>query len=245
MCAALIGVTTALMPGQSGQTDWYATPISYLKAVQAAGGIPVLLPALLPEDDLASALARLDGLLLTGGGDIDPLLFGGLPHERVYGIEPERDRAEFFLVRRAVETGKPFLGICRGVQVVNTALGGGLFTDIADQLAGALKHDYFPNHPRNELAHAVQITPGSRLADIFGIDSLMVNSLHHQGLERIAPGLEITARAPDGLVEGVEVPGHPFGLAVQWHPEWLQEHALQRALFRAFTQACERMQAQA
>jgi putative glutamine amidotransferase len=213
---------------------------AYVRAIQFAGGIPVLLPASLAESDLAQVCQRLDGLLLTGGGDINPLRFDGRPHSRVYGIDDGRDMVELGLVRLALDTGLPFLGICRGFQVVNVALGGTLFTHIDDQLEDALKHDYFPDYPRDLLSHPVQVESGSRLADILGGKVQMVNSLHHQGVERVADGLTVSAHAPDGLVEAVEVPAHPFGLAVQWHPEWLQEHEAMRSLFGALIEAAGR-----
>lgn len=238
MTAPLIGVTTHRVAGANGQTDQYATPLSYLDPISAAGGVPLLLSASLSNEQLRRAFERLDGLLLTGGGDIDPLLFGGRPHPRVYGIDPERDRSEIALTRLAAEAGLPFLGICRGAQVINVALGGTLYTDIGDQLPGACRHDrYTTGEPRDLIAHEVQVLPGSRLEGILGCAGCGVNSLHHQGLERIASGLQVTAYAPDGLVEAVELAGHPFGLGVQWHPEWLQALAPQRALFAAFIQA--------
>lgn len=238
MSEPLIGVTTHRIGGQKVQGDDFATPLSYLNAVNAAGGIPLLIPANLDAERLRRLMTRLDGLLLTGGGDIDPARFDGPAHPAVYGIEPERDEAETALVHLAVEYGLPFLGICRGIQLVNVALGGGLYTHLTDQLPGALKHDCFPDYPRNHIAHSVRLAPTGRLEGILGGETFSVNSMHHQGVWRIAPGLEATAWAPDGLVEGLELPGHPFGLAVQWHPEWLQEHEPQRALFRAFIEAC-------
>jgi putative glutamine amidotransferase len=210
---------------------------AYLQAVLNAGGAPVLLPAGLPEEALSGLLSRLDGLLLTGGGDIDPARFSGALHSRVYGIDPERDETEIRLVQLAAETGKPFLGICRGIQAINVALGGSLYTHIADQLPGALKHDQTSDIPRDFLAHRVSITPGSRLAAILGGVDVAVNSLHHQGAQRVAPGLTAVALSPDGLVEAVELPGHPFGLGVQWHPECLQAYPPQRSLFQALVRA--------
>ena len=233
----IIGVTTTRIPGQNGQTDQYAAALSYLNAVTDAGGVPLLLPSSLDKAALARAFQHLDGLLLTGGGDLAPDLFHGTAHPAVYGIEPDRDRCEIALVRWAAEAGLPFLGICRGVQAINVALGGTLYTHIADQLSGARKHDYFPGYPRDQIAHAVTVQAGCRLAGILGGERFEVNSLHHQGLERVAPGLEVCAHAPDGLVEAVELRGHPFGLGVQWHPEWLQAYQPQRALFRAFVEA--------
>jgi putative glutamine amidotransferase len=181
-------------------------------------------------------LPRLDGLLITGGGDIDPARFGGPQHPRVYDIDTRRDDFEISLVQMAVKKGIPFLGICRGTQVINVALGGTLYTDLADQYPGALKHDNYPDIPRGYLAHHVSICTESRLALILGGDNFQVNSLHHQGLNYLAPDLSAAAFAPDRLIEAVELVGHPFGIGVQWHPEWMQEHEPQRQLFQALVQ---------
>jgi putative glutamine amidotransferase len=153
-------------------------------------------------------------------------------------VDADRDDIEYALLQLAVNEGKPFLGICRGFQVVNAALGGTLFTHIEDQKPGAIKHDYFPDWPRNYLAHQVDIEKGSRLAEILGATEIQVNSLHHQGADKIAPSLKIVAHASDGLVEGIELPGHPFGFGVQWHPEWLTDRPEVQQLFKAFVGAC-------
>jgi putative glutamine amidotransferase len=232
----LIGITTTCLPNQDGIPSMMV-PEAYVQAVTNAGGIPLLIPLGLDEESLEQLLPRLEGVLFTGGGDMAPEVYGGQPHPKVYGVNADRDRIELHLVRAAAEQGKPFLGICRGFQVVNVALGGSLYEDILDQHPGAIKHDYFPGPPRSYLAHAVSVSPGSRLEGILGGTNVEVNSLHHQGVRQVAPGLVTTARAPDGIVEAFELPEHPFGLAVQWHPEWLQEHAPMRALFRAFVQA--------
>ena len=237
MSFPIIGITANTVPESDNRSAQVALSQTYLDAIQHAGGVPVILPPLLEGEALQSILARLDGVLLSGGSDLDPARFNGLPHPRVYGIDPFRDEMEIQLVNLAASQGKPFLGICRGIQSVNVALGGSLFTDVRDQLAGALKHDCYPDLPRNYLAHAVSVLPESRLAAILGGESVQVNSLHHQGILSLAPSLRPLAYAPDGLVEAVDLPGHPFGLAVQWHPECLQEHANQRALFQAFIQA--------
>jgi putative glutamine amidotransferase len=237
MSTPIIGVSTGRIPDPNPRRGQAAAPLSYLRAILAAGGIPLLIPPYLTRDQLAETLGRLDGLVLIGGGDIDPALFNGRPHPRVYEIDPERDFLDLTLARLAAEQRLPFLGICRGIQVVNVALGGTLYTDIGDQLPGALRHDWYPNIPRNHLAHPVTIEPGSRLNAILGGTNFAVNSLHHQGVDQPAPGLRVTANSSDGLVEALELPGHPFGIAVQWHPEWLQEHAPQRALFWALISA--------
>jgi putative glutamine amidotransferase len=189
--------------------------------------------------NLPELFLRLDGILLTGGGDIDPARFNGVPHPRVYDIDERRDALEIHLVQMAVQNGKPFLGICRGIQVINVAMGGSLYTDIWDQMPGALKHDHFPNSPRDFLAHPVSVVTGSRLAEILSGEAFEVNSLHHQGLDQVAHALTPVAYSVDHLVEAVEIPGHPFALGVQWHPEWLQAHAPQRQLFQALVQASQ------
>jgi putative glutamine amidotransferase len=154
-------------------------------------------------------------------------------------LDPERDTLEIPLLRFVVAQEKPFLGICRGLQVTNVALGGTLYTHIEDQYPGALKHDWYPDIPRDTLAHPVRVEEGSRMAEILGEPLLQVNSLHHQGIKDLAPTLKAAAYAPDGMIEAVEMPGHRFGLAVQWHPEWLTDQEPMRKLFRAFVQAAE------
>jgi len=237
MVAPIIGITASYAPPKEGKFGSISVGESYTQAVQNAGGLPVILPVGLSLDELRGLFAQLDGILLTGGGDIALHRFDGRPHPRVYDVDERRDELEICLVQMAVENEKPFLGICRGIQVINVALGGSLFTDIADQISGSLRHDWYPNIPRDYLAHPVSVAHGSRLAGILGGEAFEVNSLHHQGVERLAAGLQAVAYSPDRLVEGVEVPGHPFGLGVQWHPEWLQEHLPQRRLFLALVEA--------
>lgn len=221
----------------------YGMPMSalgqrYLDALRSAGAEPLILPPDTPPEDAASLLARADGVLLSGGGDLDPARYGGRPHPKVYDVHPQRDALELTLARLAVERSMPLLGICRGIQVLNVALGGTLYEDLATQKPHALPHRRDPRNERTLLAHEVTVEPESRLAAILGVTRLPVNSLHHQGIRDLAPGLRATAHAPDGLVEGVEVPGHPFALAVQWHPEWLYDaDPRMAALFRAFVTA--------
>jgi putative glutamine amidotransferase len=232
----LIGITTYRSKNEYG-LPINALAEAYIQSVANAGGLPVLVPLGQPEEALEALLSRLDGLLFSGGGDIQPDCYGGLPHPSIYSVDADRDRTELHLAQVLIQRGQPFLGICRGFQVLNVALGGSLYEDIADQHPAALKHDYFPHWPRTHLAHLVQIEPTSRLAAILGQSEAQVNSLHHQGVRQVAAALTPTALAPDGIVEAVELPGHPFGLAIQWHPEWLQAHAPMRDLFKAFIQA--------
>ncbi len=196
----------------------------------------MLIPSLLAENGWESLYQRLDGILFSGGGDIGLAHAPGAPHPRIDDVDPARDAIELKLLRAAASDGKPFLGICRGCQVMNVALGGTLYTHIADQLPQALDHSY-PGNMRTVLVHEVKLEEGTRVGEIFGAPILSVNSLHHQGLNDIAPGLRVAGHAPDGLVEAVELPDHPFGLSVQWHPEWLTDEAPTRNLFRKFVMA--------
>ena len=236
MTAPIIGITTGRHISDRGDPT-VSIPESYVKAILRAGGVPVLIPVGLPDDRLQALRPHLQGLLFSGGGDIDPEHFNGDPHPRVYGIDPARDEQEFILARQVVHEGLPFLGICRGIQLLNVALGGSLYTHVADQRPGPLRHANIPGEPRDRIAHQVLVEPGSTLARITGARQLEVNSLHHQGLKELAPGLVATAQATDGLVESVELPGHRFGVAVQWHPEWMPEHDVMQAIFRAFVRA--------
>ena len=236
MNSPLIGITTYHSTNEHGNPI-LALGENYVQALSQAGALPVLIPLGLPEDQLNEIVSRLEGILFSGGGDIDPVVFGMETTPEVNGIDPDRDRTEIHLVKTAVMEGLPFLGICRGLQVINVALGGTLFTHIENQLPQALKHDYYPNWPRNHLPHAVNIESESQLAAILGTTLPEVNSLHHQGVRDLASGLRATAFAPDGLIESFELPDHAFGLAVQWHPEWLLEYASMRALFSAFVEA--------
>ncbi|MFZ5885385.1 MAG: gamma-glutamyl-gamma-aminobutyrate hydrolase family protein [Chloroflexota bacterium] len=231
----LIGITT----NQSVNVNGHPTVMlmqSYINAVMQAGGVPVLIPSMLHADGWDALYARLDGILFSGGGDIAIEQFGGMPHPRVYDVEPERDALELKLLQASAADGKPFLGICRGCQLVNVGLGGTLYTHLPDQLPGALDHAY-PGHLRTTLVHQVKIEEGTQVADILGEPIVRVNSLHHQGIKDVAPSLRVAGYAPDGLVEAVELPGHPFGIAVQWHPEWLTDQQPTRNLFLKFVEA--------
>ena len=215
----IIGCTTyrKTIP-QKTPIDIYGLMPSYTEAISAAGGIPLLIPLGLAEDDLSVILDSVDGLLLPGGGDVKPDRYGGRYHEQMWGINPERDRTELYLAREAVNQGKPLFAICRGIQVLNVALGGTLWEDIASMAPETIKHRY-NKQPRDYLAHTVTLAHGSLVEQCLGSTEVWVNSLHHQAIRELAPWLAVTGSAPDGLIEAVEVPGHPFALGVQWHPE--------------------------
>ncbi|HEX5809423.1 MAG TPA: gamma-glutamyl-gamma-aminobutyrate hydrolase family protein [Anaerolineales bacterium] len=228
----LIGITTNQSHNANGQPTVMLMQ-SYVNAVLEAGGVPLLIPSLISEDGWEIAYSRLDGILFSGGGDIGLEYSPGDPHPRIDDVDLARDAIELNLVRAAASDGKPFLGICRGCQVVNVALGGTLYTHIPDQLPNPLDHAY-PGNMRTVLVHQVKIDEGTHLAEIFGEPIIHVNSLHHQGLKDIAVPLRVAGHAPDGLVEAVELPDHPFGVAVQWHPEWLTDQQGTRNLFNKF-----------
>ncbi len=233
MFRPLIGITARHGQNPNGLTTVQILR-AYVSAIAEAGGAPILIPPDLDEDGWRTLLDRLDGILFSGGADIGLEHFNGEQHPTVE-VEAARDYIELPLLRAAVEEDKPFLGICRGLQVMNVALGGTLYTHIADQLPDALQHDWH-DQPRETLAHPIRVEEGTRLAQILGAPLLQVNSLHHQGIKDLAPGSKATAFAPDGLIEGIEIPNRKFALAVQWHPEWMTSHAEMRNLFRAFVE---------
>jgi putative glutamine amidotransferase len=194
--------------------------VDYKNAVIAAGGIPVLIPQNLDLPGLRTLLSRLDGLLIPGGGDIDPFRYSDTAHPNIRGVDRVRDELEYHAVRLAVEGDLPLLAICRGHQMLNVALGGTLWQDVASEMPAAATHDYYRvGWERDYLAHDVSIQPGSRLSHLLGTTQTAVNSLHHQGVRDVADGLVVVARSADGLPEGMELPGCRFVVSVQWHPE--------------------------
>lgn len=238
MTVPIIGVTMTRMQSQHGYPLHMVTE-AYIRAITASGGCPVLIPLGQPEENLTRIFSMVDGILFTGGGDVQPELYHSLPHPLVEDIDSERDQIEIFLVNEAVNKNLPFLGICRGIQVINVALGGTLYEDVLDQRPESMRHDYFPEMPRQYLAHEVRLESGSRLAYIIGQTTAPVNSLHHQGIKQLAPGLQASAFATDGLIEACELPDHRFGLAVQWHPEWLNAEPNMPNIFKHFIEAAQ------
>jgi putative glutamine amidotransferase len=213
---------------------------TYVDAIVAAGGVPLLMPPLAEADVLRTLYDRVDGLLLAGGGDIAPALYGEEPHEKIGMVDPLRDAAELPMARWAVTEGKPVLGICRGIQVLNVALGGTLYQDVGSQLATDLIHDSsFQKEDWAYMAHDINIEPGTRLATALGVETLPINSLHHQSVKALAPGLRAVAWAADGVIEAIEGNNGAFIVGVQCHPEALQATADPRwqGLFRVFVEA--------
>ncbi len=228
----LIGITTYGPDG--GDPNAVSLPIAYVRAVAAAGGLPVLLAATDSLED--PMLDRLDGLILSGGGDLEPSCHGQAPHESVYGTSRPRDEFELELARRALaRPALPLLGICRGMQVMNVALGGDLEQHIPDARGESVVHRLPPRLPTR---HPVELDPGSPLAAIYAEREFPVCSWHHQEVRRLGRGLRSIARAPDGVIEGLEYAGSRFALGVQWHPEMqVDDDPLQRRLFEALVRS--------
>lgn len=225
----LIGLTTY---GKDEHGN-YGLPADYVDAVHRAKGIPVLIPP--GEPRVASLLARLDGLILTGGGDLDPAHYAGTEHEMIYMVDPERDQTEIALSRAAVKNKLPLLGICRGMQVLNVSLGGTLIEHLPDAVGDAITHRLPPRHPAR---HPININLASRLGQCLKCEQVVAVSWHHQAVRTPAPGLLPVAYAPDGTIEALEMSEHPWLLAVQWHPEMsAREDPLQQRLFDALVQA--------
>jgi putative glutamine amidotransferase len=210
----------------------------YLESVRRAGGEPVEVVVGGEAPDLI--LSRVDGLMLTGGGDVDPKLYGETPHDTFQAAETGRDEFEIALARAAVKRGIPLLAICRGMQVLNVAMGGTLFQDIPSQVTGALQHSV--PQPRAGGAHEVWVAKDSKLSELLKDhmedgETCHVNSRHHQSVKDVASGFEVTATSPDGVVEAMEKPNGTFCVAVQWHPENFWRTGEFRELFEGLVQA--------
>jgi putative glutamine amidotransferase len=225
-------------PPQGSMLPKMALTSAYLQAIIQARGIPIMLPLGLAEADLMTVLAHADGILLPGGGDMHPRYYDEPMSDQIKSLDEDRDRIEWLVTKYAVEQEVPLLAICRGIQVLNVALGGSLWADIPSQMPGGMNHDFDKGHPPDYLAHDVVVEPGTLLAEVLGATETAVNSLHHQGIKDLAPELCSSAVSPDGLIEGVEIPGHPFAVGVQWHPEWMvNESAAMVNLFDRFVKA--------
>jgi putative glutamine amidotransferase len=210
----------------------------YLESIRRAGGDPIEVPVGVESPE--HLLARVDGLLLTGGGDVDPAIYGEPRHATFDAAESGRDEYEMALARAAVAKGIPFLAICRGMQVLNVAMGGTLFQDIPSQVTGALEHSV--PQPRVQIAHEVWVSTGSKLSTLLADhmedgETCHVNSRHHQAVKDVADGFEVTATSPDGVIEAMEKTGAPFCVAVQWHPENFWRTGEFRELFEGLVKA--------
>jgi putative glutamine amidotransferase len=231
----VIGITAYAQQAQFGAWDvpTALVPLSYVQAVEAAGGRALVVPP--SDEDVEETLNVLDGLILSGGADLDPELWGDEPHEQTSGVDPLRDRAELALLTAALERDLPVLAICRGSQVLNIALGG----DLDQHLPDSLGHEEHKEVSGTFSEHPVEVIPGTRLYGIVGGDS-DIKSHHHQGFRKLGTGLHEAARAPDGTLEAVEDPSRRFALGVLWHPEAGED----RRLFEALVEEARRYRAE-
>jgi putative glutamine amidotransferase len=219
---------------QGWEKPGVAAPAPYVEALQRAGAREaILMPVAIDDTDAAEVLERFDGLLLMGGGDLHPEEYGKERREEIYGVIPHRDRFELALARAAVDRGLPTLAICRGHQVLNVALGGSLDQHITDR-AGVLPHGK-PGVPGGSTVHDIELEPGSRLAAAMGVTHASCSSHHHQAVEHTGAGLRVTAHAPDGVIEGIELDGDAWIVGAQWHPEdTAADDPAQQRLFDVF-----------
>ena len=230
---SMIGITMSY----NGENT-YTLKETYAKAVRQAGGIPVAVPPIDDEFCLRVIAKKLDGIILTGGVDVDPMLFDENPHQKLGKICPLRDTVEIFLVKEMMRLKKPILGICRGMQVLNVALGGSIIQDIPTDLPNAIKHQQ--DAPGWYATHKIDIIDSySWLSQIFKKSTVMVNSYHHQSLKDIAPDFKISAKAPDGVIEAIELKDRDvFCVGVQWHPEEMCDKSPdQQRIFEYFLDA--------
>ena len=234
------------IPASTSLEPWYSPsytlPASYLRAVEAAGGVPLLIQPSAHQDTVDDLFQCCDGLLLAGGEDVHPSAYGAAPHPKLELTNPQRDAIELLLARRALSSGMPIFGICRGLQLLNVAMGGTLYQDLPAQRPGPIDHAAGDRRRDfRSLSHSMALAEDSWLAEILGTTSLAVNSLHHQAIRDLATGLRVVGHAPDGVVEAVEGAGSSFVVAVQSHPELVWEDADPRWA-RVFAAFVERVQ---
>jgi putative glutamine amidotransferase len=236
--ACTVAVTASIRP--DGDTSRVRLTAAYVTALESAGLIPLIVPPLSSANAAAAVLDSVAGLVLTGGEDVDPARYGEKRHEKVRSVNAARDATEAALIQAARERGTPVLAICRGIQILNVALGGTLVQDIPSQCDGGIAHD--DEGPRDSRSHEISIEPGSLIAKAIGTEHCTVNSFHHQSVKRVADGMRVTARSPDGIIEGIESTSDDWWvMAVQWHPEEMTDSAepWDRGLFKAFARKLE------
>ena len=236
--ACTVAVTASIRP--EGDTSRVRLTAAYVTALERAGLIPLIVPPLSNAEAAASVLDSVAGLVLTGGEDVDPARYGEKRHEKVRSVNPARDATEAALIEEARARGTPVLAICRGIQILNVALGGTLVQDIPSQCETTIDHD--DEGARNSRTHEVKIEPDSLIAKAVGAEHVTVNSFHHQSVKRVADGMRVTARSPDGVIEGIESTDEDWWvMGVQWHPEEMTESAepWDRGLFKAFAKQIE------
>jgi putative glutamine amidotransferase len=236
--ACTVAVTASIRP--DGDTSRVRLTAAYVTALENAGLVPLIVPPLSSDKAAASVLDSVSGLVLTGGEDVDPARYGEQRHEKVRTVNAARDATEAALVTEAKERRMPVLAICRGIQILNVALGGTLIQDIPSAISTTISHD--DEGPRDSRTHEISVEPGSLIARAIGTEHATVNSFHHQSVQRVADGMKITAKSPDGVIEGIESTDRNWWvMGVQWHPEEMTGSAepWDRGLFRAFARKLE------
>lgn len=229
----LIGVTTSI----HSTTNDYCLRHEYITAIRLAGGLPMLIPP--GEPNLNSILEWVDGILLTGGGDLDPKTYNGAEHPTIYNVNRERDRFELSLAKFALESDIPILGICRGLEILVVASGGKLVSHLPDEVGEKIMHRQAQSCPAE---HNVHIIPGTHLAQIMGAGETNVFSWHHQAASDIPNGWRLAATAADGVIEALEHEDHPWAFAIQWHPEISLNDSRQQRIFRTFVHTAQQRQ---
>lgn len=239
MSEPLIGITSGNRIYEN-RVEYSCLSRKYTDAIIRAGGIPLILPANVAGERLLELFPTLDGILFSGGDDINPELYGEEQIPETQNILNERDKLEFSLLDFCLEKKKPVFGICRGFQLINVALGGSLYQHILTQYPPAIQHDRHDDL-RDMRHHSVTVKPGSLLSKLTHLPAFKVNTLHHQGIRGLSQKLIMNATcSEDGLIESFELNDHPFFLAVQWHPEEIMEFPEQQFLFKAFVEACQK-----
>ena len=226
-----------IMPLWFDEKGFLTMPPAYTDAILAAGGLPLIFPFTEEPEDISQLADLCDGFLFTGGHDVSSRLYGEEPLEDLVDECPKRDLLEVAVVKKAAAEDKPVLGICRGIQLINAALGGTLIQDLPSQFPSEIAH--FQEPPYDEPSHKVRLEKDSPLFALLQAEELAVNSTHHQAVKDPAPGFVVTARATDGVIEGICAPGKRFFWGVQWHPEKLCTHDENSAkIFRTFVDRC-------
>ena len=236
--ACTVAVTAGIRP--DGDTSRVRLSAAYVTALESAGLIPLIVAPLSNADAASAVLDSVAGLVLTGGEDVDPARYGEKRHEKVRSVNAARDATEAALIKEARKRGTPVLAICRGIQILNVALGGTLVQDIPSQCETDIAHD--EESARDSRTHEISVEPGSLIATAIGTEHCTVNSFHHQSVKRVADGMRVTARSPDGIIEGLESTDEDWWvMAVQWHPEEMTDSAepWDRGLFKAFARKLE------
>ncbi len=241
----VIGITSRTIPFFHEERAYprFGVAIGYVRGVEMAGGLAIMLPQTRDMQQLEAMFRLLDGLLLPGGMDVDPFHYGEEPHSKLSDVDPLRDESELYLAKRALAEDIPIFGVCRGEQVLNVAAGGSLYQDLAAQ------HDretirHFQKFAQEWPSHSVDIVPGTTLSSIIPESRVRVNSYHHQAVNRIAPGFRASAVAPDGVIEAIESTAHTYVVGVQWHPELMVDSLdFNLALFRRHVEAAARFRA--